>query len=89
MELFNQIRVKTENAIKENEGAVNDVGRWREDIRDMVMRVRSNFIAFIDEFVAHLNKNLIDVRKQPHIKDFVQEDTHQEARLKVLKRKHK
>lgn len=89
MELFNEIRAKTELAISNNAGAVSDISRWREDIRDMVMRIRSNLILFIDEFVAHLKKNMIDIETQPQIKDFINEDLRQEERLNDLKEKHR
>lgn len=36
MEKFNELRERTERAIKSNEDAKADVARWRDDVRDMV-----------------------------------------------------
>lgn len=36
MEKFNELRERTEHAIKSNEDAKADVARWRDDVRDMV-----------------------------------------------------
>ena len=61
MERFHEIREKTEKAILENREAKGDLGRWKGDIRDMVMRVRTQFIKIIDEFANTLKKSLIDI----------------------------
>lgn len=50
MDKFNEIRAMTETAITENRDSMHDLGRWKDDIRDMVMRVRAQFLRFIDEF---------------------------------------
>ena len=50
LEGFNKVREETEKSIKNNEGAVSDLALWREDIRDMVMRVRTNFLKYVDEY---------------------------------------
>ena len=61
LEKFNEVREKTEQAIRENADAVHDLGQWKDDIRDIVMRVRGQFMNFIEEFALQLKKNLIDI----------------------------
>ena len=41
--------------------ASSDVARWKDDIREMVMRVRSDFVSYIDEFSLSLKENLLDI----------------------------
>lgn len=48
----------TKLAIIKNANAVHDLSQWKDDIRDMVMRVRSQFIKFIDDFTQQLKKNI-------------------------------
>ena len=74
MEGFNQLRENTENSIKKNEGTVSDLATWKEDIRDMVMRVRSNFLKYVDEYCIKLKQNLLDMEGHPIMKPFVGED---------------
>ena len=73
----------------ENAEAVRDFGTWKEDIRDMIMRVREQFFNFIDEFTMTLKKQLDDIEKSKEMKEFVGEDRRQEYRLKNLEDKHK
>ena len=73
----------------ENAEAVRDFGTWKEDIRDMIMRVREQFLNFIDEFTMTLKKQLDDIEKSKEMKEFVGEDRRQEYRLKNLEDKHK
>ena len=61
MERFHSIRSKTEQAIIDNRDAKNDLGRWKEDIRDMVMRIRTQFFQIVDQFACQLKKTLIDI----------------------------
>ena len=44
LDKFNEVREQTRKAIVENAGAVHDLGGWKDDIRDMVMRVRGQFV---------------------------------------------
>ena len=61
---------------------------WKDDIREMVMRVRTQYLKFVDEFTIQLKKNLIDIESQALMKDFIGEDRRQEYRLKTLEEKH-
>ena len=78
----------TETAITENRDSMHDLGRWKDDIRDMVMRVRAQFLRFIDEFTLQLKKNQIDIENDPAMKEFIGEDRRQEYRLRNLEEKH-
>lgn len=66
--------MKAENAVIENFEASNDIGRWRDDLREMVMRVRNNFVSFIDEFSLQLKRNLLDMEANPTMSEFLNED---------------
>ena len=61
LEKYNEIRLRTEQAINTNEDAASDVARWKDDIRDMVMRVRAKYISFIDSFALQLKQNILDI----------------------------
>ena len=54
MEKFDELRERTERAIKTNEDARADISRWRDDVRDMVQRVRSKYMTFVDDFARQL-----------------------------------
>lgn len=63
LDYFRKAKATAERLIQENEPAKTDFSRWREDIRDMVVRVRAQFVQFVDEFVLKLKKNLLDIEK--------------------------
>ena len=50
LEKYKEQRLRTEQAIVSNQDAKSDVARWKDDVRDMVLRVRDNYVTFIDEF---------------------------------------
>ena len=50
LDKFNEVRELTKHAIIDNSGAVHDLAWWKDDIRDMIMRVREQFLCFIDEY---------------------------------------
>lgn len=74
----------TEIAIRDCSGAVADISTWKDDIRDMVMRVRAQFLRFIDEFTLQLKQNLINIDSHPKLKEYVGEDRRQEYRIATL-----
>ena len=88
MEKFNELRERTEHAIKSNEDAKADVARWRDDVRDMVQRVRGKYMTFIDDYARQLKENFLDIGAHPVMKEFVEEDRDQDKRLKHLQEKH-
>ena len=87
LENFKKISEETKQLLLENAEAILDLSRWKEDIRDMVMRVRDKFLSYIEEFTLQLKKNLIDIENQQLMKDFIGEDRRQEYRLKNLEEK--
>ena len=88
LDKFNEIKTYTEAAITKNRDAMHDLGRWKDDVRDMVMRVRGQFIRFIDEFTLQLKSNQVDIENTPSMKEFIGEDRRQEYRLRNLEEKH-
>ena len=88
LEKFNEVREFTTQAILDNEQAQHDLGTWKEDIRDMIMRVREQFIIFIDEYTQTMKQQLNEIEQQAEMKDFIGEDRRQEYRLKNLQDKH-
>jgi len=57
-------------------------------MREMVMRIKNNFVAFVEEFSINLKSNLIDMEKNATMTDCIGEDHKQEGRLKFLEDKH-
>ena len=88
MEKFDELRERTERAIKTNEDAKADISRWRDDVRDMVQRVRSKYMTFVDEFARQLKQNFLNIDEHPVMKEFVEEDRDQEKRVNQLREKH-
>ena len=74
LEKYNEIRERTEQAIQSNEDAAFDVARWKDDVRDMVMRVRAKYVTFIDEFALQLKRNIMDINEHSVIKEYADED---------------
>ena len=88
LDKFNEVREGTERAIETNWDAQHELAWWKDDIRDMIMRVRQRFLGFIDEYTQTLKKQLIDIECSSEMKDFIGEDRRQEYRLKNLQDKH-
>lgn len=88
LDKFNEVREFTKQAILDNDEAQSDLGKWKEDIRDMIMRVREQFLCFIDEYTQTLKQQLNDIEQQADMRDFIGEDRRQEYRLKNLQEKH-
>ena len=88
LDKFNEVREFTKQAILDSDEAQHDLGKWKEDIRDMIMRVREQFLCFIDEYTQTLKKQLNDIEQQADMRDFIGEDRKQEYRLKNLQEKH-
>ena len=84
---FKEISARTRSIILEHADAILDLSQWKDDIRDMVMRVRTCFMAFIEEYTMQLKKNLIDIEGQQLMREFIGEDRRQEYRLKNLEEK--
>lgn len=61
---------------------------WKEDIRDLILRVRTQMIAFIDNFTNRIIKQIarIEVDKRD-VAAVSGEDRRQEQRLDYLKQK--
>ena len=74
LEEFNKIRESTEKSIKDNAGVVSDLAVWKEDIRDMVVKVRAQFLKYVDDFTTQLKKNMLDMENNALMKEFIGED---------------
>ena len=47
---FNEIKSMTESIMDDNKYMPGTIGDWKEDIRDVLLRVRTQMISFIDDF---------------------------------------
>ena len=50
LEKFKQIKLMTEKVVEENKGMPHTIADWKDDIRDMLLRVREQLNQFIDMF---------------------------------------
>lgn len=57
-------------------------------MREMVIRVRNNFVSFIDEFSLQLKRNLVNIDTNASFAEYINEDRKQDQRLKTLEEKH-
>ena len=56
LERFKQVQSLIENFTSENESMPHAVKNWKEDIRDLILRVRAIMIGFIDSFTSRIIK---------------------------------
>ena len=50
------------------------MARWKDDVRDMVMRVRADYVSIIDEFALQLKQNIINICEHTVMKEYADED---------------
>ena len=50
------------------------IQEWKEDIRDMLQRVHSQFIEMINEFTRKFYKSLVKIELSERMKPYVGED---------------
>ena len=56
MEKFNEVKELTSKAIRDNDGARSEIAVWKDDIRNMIVRVKDKLITFIDEYTLTMKK---------------------------------
>ena len=64
LEKFNQIRFMTERAVRENRGMCHTIADWKDDIRDMLLRVREQLCQFIDMFTHKFIKQISKIEHE-------------------------
>ena len=82
---FNQIKQMADQAFRENEYFTHTIADWKDDIRDMLLRVRDQLCGFIDMFT---NKFIRQIGKMEHDRQelaaFAKEDIRQTERLTFI-----
>jgi len=74
MDQFSEVRDQTGQAIQDNIDAQHDLAVWKDDIRDMIVRVREQFIVFIDEYTNTMKKQIDEIEQSSDMKVFIGED---------------
>lgn len=82
LEKFHQIQRHAESVLNENKEMTHVIVDWKDDIRDMLLRVREQMIKFVDVFT---NKFITQISKIEHdrreLASFVGADKHQHENL--------
>lgn len=47
---IDKVKLKTEEIIKANAKRMNVMKNWKNDIRDNIMKVRNEFVSWVDSF---------------------------------------
>lgn len=76
-------------AIVENGPNTSIIREWKEAIRDTLIKVKSEFIEWIDNFTNKFVKSLNKIEQSRELINFVGEDKKQEMRLKEMQDKYK
>lgn len=50
LEEFDQIKAKSEDIIRTNSSRMNVMKNWKNEIRNSIMRVRNEFVEWVDTF---------------------------------------
>ena len=65
----------TENFVKENRGMTHTIADWKDDIRDMLLRVREQLCQFIDMFTHKFIRQISKIEhERQELSAFVGED---------------
>lgn len=79
---FNKIKQQADRVLRENQPYTHTIADWKDDIRDMLLRVREQVNEFIEMFT---NKFIRQISKMEHERQdlaaFAKEDVHQAQRL--------
>lgn len=82
---FVKVKQKAEKALRENQHMKHSIADWKDDIRDMLLRVRDQLYNFIDMFTHKFIRQIGKIEyERPELKDFVGEDRRQATRLRSL-----
>ena len=81
LEEFEQIKSQTAKAIIENEQHISIIRNWKEGIRDTLVKVKNEYIEWIESFTNKFVKSLNKIEQSRELIGFVGEDKKQELRL--------
>ena len=89
LEEFEQIKAYTAKAIIENEPNISIIRKWKEGIRDTLIKVKEEYIEWIENFTNKFVKSLNKIEQSRELISFVGEDKKQELRLIDIQNKYK
>ena len=81
LEEFEAIKAYTAKAIQENEPNISIIRKWKEGIRDTLVKVKNEYIEWIENFTNKFVKSLNKIEQSRELISFVGEDKKQELRL--------
>ena len=64
LEEFDQIKAKSEDIIRSNSKRMNVMKSWKNEIRNSIMRVRNEFVEWVDIFTQSTIKSLKGIESQ-------------------------
>ena len=70
MEQFEKVKEKAARVIKTDQGKMNMMKNWRKEIRHMLVRVRTEFVKWIDNFTQQFFSSLRDIEKSKELSEF-------------------
>ena len=88
LEEFEQIKAYTAKAIIENEPNISIIRKWKEGIRDTLVKVKNEYIEWIENFTNKFVKSLNKIEQSRELISFVGEDKKQELRLIEMQNKY-
>jgi len=88
LEEFEQIKAYTSKAIQENEPNISIIHKWKEGIRDTLVKVKNEYIEWIENFTNKFVKSLNKIEQSRELIGFVGEDKKQELRLIEMQNKY-
>ena len=88
LEEFEQIKAYTAKAIVENEPNISIIHKWKEGIRDTLVKVKNEYVEWIENFTNKFVKSLNKIEQSRELISFVGEDKKQELRLLEIQSKY-
>jgi hypothetical protein len=74
MEDFERIKHFTAEQVELNTTKMNVMKNWRQEIRRILINVRSEFIQWVDNFTNKFITSLKDIEQSKDLKEFIGED---------------
>ena len=85
---FKEIKAMTEMCVEDNKFIPTMIHDWKEDIRDVLLRVRHQMIEFIENFTERFIKQIGKIESdRRELTTFVGEDRRQGERLSYIETK--
>ena len=85
---FEEIKTQIEGTLEENKLMPRTIKDWKEDIRDLILRVRAQMIGFIDGFTSRIIKQISRIEQDKReVAAVSSEDRRQGERLDFIKEK--